>query len=105
MKKYVWIVIIGFLLGIAASGYIFLYLPERQAATNSNFETLKVPLSSSLNAAPSSLSPELQTNLDFVTIADKVGPAVVKIVSERGGKVRGFGFEGQGPVCGFRTEF
>ena len=105
MKKYIWIGIIGFLLGIAASGYIFLYLPERQAATNSNFETLKVPLSSSLNAAPSSLSPELQTNLDFVTIADKVGPAVVKIVSERVDKVRGFGFEDQMPFDDFWQRF
>ena len=105
MKKYVWIGIIGFLLGIAASGYIFLYLPERQAATNSDFETLKVPLSSSLNAAPSSLSPELQTNLDFVTIADKVGPAVVKIVSERVDKVRGFGFEDQMPFDDFWQRF
>jgi Do/DeqQ family serine protease len=105
MKKYIWIGIIGFLLGIAASGYIFLYLPERQAATNSNFETLNVPLSSSLNAAPSSLSPELQTNLDFVTIADKVGPAVVKIVSERVDKVRGFGFEDQMPFDDFWQRF
>ena len=105
MKKYIWIGIIGFLLGIAASGYIFLYLPERQAATNSNFETLSVPLSSSLNAAPSSLSPELQTNLDFVTIADKVGPAVVKIVSERVDKVRGFGFEDQMPFDDFWQRF
>ncbi|OGD35845.1 MAG: hypothetical protein A2V45_11090 [Candidatus Aminicenantes bacterium RBG_19FT_COMBO_58_17] len=84
---------------------MFLYLPERQAATNSNFETLKVPLSSSLNAAPSSLSPELQTNLDFVTIADKVGPAVVKIVSERVDKVRGFGFEDQMPFDDFWQRF
>jgi len=105
MKKYVWIGIVSFLLGIAASGYIFLYLPDRQAAKNSNFATPDVPLSSSLNAAPASLSPEIQTNLDFVTIADKVGPAVVMIVSERVDKVRGFGLEDQMPFDDFWERF
>jgi serine protease Do len=105
MKKYVWIGIVSFLLGIAASGYIFLYLPERQAAKNSNFATPDVPLSSSLNAAPSSLSPEVQTNLDFVAIADKVGPAVVMIVSERVEKVKGFGSEDQMPFDDFWERF
>jgi len=105
MKKYVWIGIVSFLLGIAASGYIFLYLPERQAAKNSNFASPDVPLSSSLNAAPASLSPELQTNLDFVTIADKVGPAVVMIVSERVEKAKGFGFEDQMPFDDFWEKF
>ena len=105
MKKYVWIGIISFLLGIAASGYFFLYLPERQAAKNSNFATPDVPLSSSLNAAPSRLAPEVQTNLDFVAIADKVGPAVVMIVSERVDKMKGFGFEDQMPFDDFWEKF
>jgi serine protease Do len=105
MKKYVWIGIISFLLGIVASGYIFLYLPERRAAKNINFATTDVPLSSSLNAAPSRLSPEVQLNLDFVSIADKVGPAVVMIVSERVEKVKGFGFEDQMPFDDFWERF
>jgi len=105
MKKYVWIGIVSFLLGIAASGYFFLYLPERQAAKNSNFATPDVPLSSSLNAAPSRLAPEVQTNLDFVAIADKVGPAVVMIVSERVDKMKGFGFEDQMPFDDFWEKF
>jgi len=105
MKKYVWIAIVGFLLGIVVSGYVFLYHPERQAAKNSNFASADTSLSTSLNAAPSSLSPEVQTNLDFVAIADKVGPAVVMIVSERVDKVRGFGFEDQMPFDDFWERF
>jgi serine protease Do len=105
MKKFIWIGIVSFLLGIIVSGYVFLYLPERQAAKNSNFAASDPPLSSSLNAAPSSFSPELQTNLDFVAIADKVGPAVVMIVSERVDKVKGYGFEDQMPFDDFWERF
>jgi serine protease Do len=105
MKKYIWIGIISFLLGIIVSGYVFLYLPEKQGVKNVNFATSEPFLSSSLNAAPSSLPPEIQTNLDFVSIADKVGPAVVMIVSERVDKVKGFGFEDQMPFDDFWERF
>jgi serine protease Do len=105
MKKYAWIGIIGFLLGIIVSGYLFLYLPEKQSAKNSNFEPSAPPLSSSLNAAPTSLPPEVQTNLDFVAIADKVGPAVVMIVAERVDKVKGLSFEDQMPFDDFWERF
>jgi serine protease Do len=105
MKKYVWIGIAGFVLGIIASGYIFLYLPDRQAPKNSNFADSRASLSSYLNAAPASSAPEVQTNLDFVTIADKVGPAVVMIMSERVDKVRGFNFEDQMPFDDFWERF
>ena len=105
MKKYVWIGIVGFVLGIIASGYIFLYLPERQAVKNSNFADSGAPQGAYLNAAPSSLAPEAQSNVDFVTIADKVGPAVVQIMAERVDKVRGFGFEDQMPFDDFWERF
>ena len=105
MKKYIWIGIVGFLLGIIASGYIFLYLPDRQAAKNSNFETSESAPSSSLNAAPLPPSADGQTGPDFVTIADKVGPAVVMIMSERVDKVRGFGFDDQMPFDDFWERF
>ena len=105
MKKYIWIGIVGFLLGIIASGYIFLYLPDRQAAKNSNFETSESAPSSSLNAAPLAPSADGQTGPDFVTIADKVGPAVVMIMSERVDKVRGFGFDDQMPFDDFWERF
>ena len=105
MKKIVWIGIIGFLLGIIVSGYVFLYLPEKQAAQPSVFEAGTSPLTSSLNAAPTHPSPELQGSLDFVGIAEKVGPAVVKIVAERIEKVRSFGFDEGMPFDDFWERF
>jgi serine protease Do len=105
MKKYVWIGIVGFLLGIIVSGYVFLYLPEREGLKNSNFETAGASLNTSLHAAPSRYAPEAQANLDFVAIADKVGPAVVMIVSERVDKVKGFGFEDRMPFDDFWEKF
>jgi serine protease Do len=105
MKKIVWIGIIGFLLGIIVSGYVFVYLPEKQAPRTSAFDAETPPLTSSLNAALAHSSPELRADLDFVSIAEKVGPAVVKIVAERMDKVRGFGPEDQMPFDDFWERF
>jgi serine protease Do len=105
MRKFVWIGIIGFLLGIIVTGYVFIYLPERQAAQTSVFDEDTPPLTSSLNASPVRLSPELRGDLDFVGIAEKVGPAVVKIVAERLEKVRAFGFEDEMPFDDFWEKF
>ncbi len=105
MKKFIWIGIIGFLLGIIVSGYVFIYLPERQAAQPSVFDAETPPLSASLNAAPAHLIPELREDLDFVGIAEKVGPAVVKIVAERLERVRTFGFDEGMPFDDFWERF
>jgi len=78
MKKTVLIALISFFLGVFLAGYFFVYLPERNMPD------------SFLNEAPSSpsflyASPVAQErpDLDFVTVADKVGPAVVRITAER----------------------
>jgi serine protease Do len=105
MKKIIWIGIISFLLGIIVSGYVFVYLPEKQAAGVSVLDEPELPLTSSLNAAPASPSPELRADLDFVGIAEKVGPAVVKIVAERLEKVRGFGLDEGMPFDDFWERF
>jgi serine protease Do len=105
MKKTVWVGIIGFALGIIASGYLFLYRPDQRAVKNSNFAASQSPQGAYLNAAPSSPSPEAQSNVDFVSIAEKVGPAVVQIMAERVDKVRGFGFEDQMPFDDFWERF
>ncbi len=105
MKKFIWIGIVSFLLGIIVTGYVFLYLPDKQAARNSALDAEPSPLSSALNAAPMPPSPELSADLDFVGIAEKVGPAVVKIVVERVDKVRGFGPEDQMPFDDFWERF
>lgn len=87
MKKTVLIALISFFLGIFLAGYFFVYLPERNMPD------------SFLNEAPSSpsflyASPVAQEkpDLDFVTVADKVGPAVVRITAEKIERRRVAGF-------------
>jgi serine protease Do len=104
MKKAVWVALAGFTLGLVVAGYIFVYLPERHPASPAAAVSASTPpLSTNLFA---SAAPELRTDLDFVGISEKVGPAVVKIVSEH--KVRGRdseGYEDQFPFDDFWERF
>jgi serine protease Do len=86
MKKPVWIALAGFTLGLVVAGYIFVYLPERHPASPAAaVAPSPQALSADLFAA---VAPEVRTDLDFVGISEKVGPAVVKIVSEHKAKGR-----------------
>jgi serine protease Do len=78
MKKTALVALISFFAGILLAGYIFIYLPER----NMPESFLNEPPSSSsfLHASP---IPQGRLDLDFVRIADMVGPAVVRISTER----------------------
>jgi len=78
MKKFAWISIASFVLGILAAGYFFVFLPEKKAEAGS-FLNSSNPSGSSLFAQSTTVKPEL----DFVKVSEKVGPAVVKIESER----------------------
>ena len=76
MKKTLLIVGISFLAGLLLAGYIFVILPENNVQ-NSNWEDPSSPqVASTLFAAP---SPQERIGLDFATIAEQVGPGVVKI--------------------------
>lgn len=82
MKKTALIALISFVLGILLAGFIFVYLPEKNApenfASEPNFSSSTY--SSSLFASPSNQStPEL----DFVKITDLMGPTVVSVTAER----------------------
>jgi len=72
MKKTALVALISFFLGILLAGYIFVYLPEKNMPK------------SFLNESPSSTSflyaspnPQAKPDLDFVRVADMIGPAVV----------------------------
>ncbi len=78
MKKAVWISLASFALGILAAGYIFVFLPEHKAQS-SLFSRGTAGTGSALFAQTADVKPEL----DFVKIAEKVGPAVVKIETSR----------------------
>jgi serine protease Do len=107
MRKYIWIALISFFLGLLAAGYIFVYLPEKEAPKTSLFDPQPVMPAAALYAAPSSAPPEIRPDLDFVSIAEKVGPAVVKVETEKVEKVSGFGFgfEDQMPFDDFWNRF
>lgn len=87
MKKTALIALVSFFAGILLAGYIFVYLPER----NMPESFLNAPPSSSsfLYASP---NPQRGLDLDFVRIADMIGPAVVRISAERVEKRRVVGF-------------
>ncbi len=103
MKKYAWVALSFFFLGLVVAGYIFVYLPDKNAPQSGIFDKKPsaVP-SSSLFASP---SPEIKENLDFVTISEKVGPAVVKIDAERREKASPFGMDEGGPFEDFWDRF
>ncbi len=76
MKKTLLIAGISFIAGLFLAGLIFVYFPEKSVQTSNWEEPSTTALSSNLYAA-SSL--QAQAGLDFATIAEKVGPAVVRI--------------------------
>ena len=93
MKKYAWIAISSFTLGLLLAGYLFLYLPEKNAAPADVFASGTAP-SANLFASPAL---QEKATLDFVTIAEKIGPAVVRIEAERREPSRSSVFGGESP--------
>ncbi len=105
MKRFVWVALAGFALGLLVAGYVFVYLPERHSpAPAATAVALSAPaISTNLYA---SSPPEVRTDLDFVGISEKVGPAVVKIVSEHKARAQQQqGFEDQFPFDDFWDRF
>lgn len=103
MKKYVWLAGISFFLGILLSGYVFLYLPEKKAAPAGFAENSASPSFSTPLFASSAT--EARPDLDFVKITDKVGPAVVKIESEKIERRRVAGVDEDWPFEDFWNRF
>ncbi len=95
MKKTIWIAATSFVLGLLLAGYLFVYLPDKDVPQPVVFDnTQAAPLSSTLFA---SSPPEQKVGLDFVTIAEKIGPAVVRIEAKRNEPVQSFGFQDDWP--------
>jgi serine protease Do len=93
MKKYVWIAVSSFALGLLLAGYVFLYLPEKSAAPADAFAKAAPPAPAASSNLFASAPPQEKVPLDFVAIAEKLGPAVVQIVAERreAAQAQGFG--------------
>jgi len=80
MKKTLFIALISFFLGILLAGLIFVYLPEKNRPEVLSEKASSLSSSSFLLASP---PPQAKPDLDFVKIADKVGPAVVQIIADK----------------------
>ena len=102
MKKTALIALISFFLGIFLAGIIFVYLPEKNVPEGFLEEPFYPSSPSFLHASP---SPQAKPDLDFVSIADKVGPAVVRIASEKVEKIKTFGFGDEFPFDDFWDKF
>lgn len=103
MKKYVWVALTGFAFGLLLAGYVFVYLPEKHRTAGDVVSKPAAPeLSTNLYA---SSAPEVRADLDFIKISEKVGPAVVKIVSEHKEKARQQGPDDQWPFEDFWDRF
>ena len=101
MKKVVWISLASFLFGVMLAGYVFVYLPEKKAQPQGFFDKSEAPLGSNLYAG----EPQARTDLDFVKVSEKVGPAVFKVECEKVEKQQGgFGFP-EGPSDDFWNRF
>ncbi len=100
MKKYAWIAISSFTLGLLLAGYVFLYLPEKAAAPPDVFATATPPGSATAPNLFASPPPQEKATLDFVTIAEKIGPAVVRIEAERRESAGPQGLGGDWPFGG-----
>jgi len=79
MKKTALIALICFFLGIFLASFVFVYLPEKNAP-DSFLEETPGSSPSFLHASPAL---QMKPDFDFVSIADKVGPAVVRIAAEK----------------------
>lgn len=104
MKKYLWIATIAFLLGLVIAGYIFTdkSAKDRQPAEQIiNHGTTSPVFNSKAFAAQS----ENKLSLDFVSIYEKISPAVVKIESKRKEQIRGFGLDQEWPFEDFFDRF
>ena len=79
MKKMLLVAVFSFFIGLLVAGMLLVYLPERNDTGFAQNEQRSFS-SSQLFASPLQ---EINTRIDFSKIIEKVGPAVVKITSER----------------------
>ncbi|MBN2199029.1 MAG: Do family serine endopeptidase [Candidatus Aminicenantes bacterium] len=102
MKKVVWIALASFFIGLLAAGYVLLLMPEKETPGRASFLDEKKPrFNSDLFASPDTPKPDL----DFTRVAELVGPAVVKIESERVVRQEGFEFDMNSPFEDFWERF
>jgi serine protease Do len=102
MKKIVWIALASFLLGLIAAGYVLVVLPDKGKARQASFlDRQGSSYPANLYASADAVKPDL----DFAKIAEMVGPAVVRIESEKVVKQETSGFQPDWPFEDFWDRF
>ncbi|NQT80026.1 MAG: Do family serine endopeptidase [Candidatus Aminicenantes bacterium] len=102
MKKIALIALISFFLGIFLAGMVFFYFPEKNTSESFLYEPNFSSSPAVLHASP---SPQAKSDLNFVKVADKVGPSVVRITTERVEKRKATGFGDDWPFEDFWDRF
>jgi len=102
MKKIIWIALASFVLGLLAAGYVLVVLPDKSSARQANFlEKKGSGYAGNLFAGPEAVKPDL----DFTKISEMVGPAVVRIESEKVVRQDMSGFDQESPFDDFWNKF
>jgi len=102
MKKIVLVGLACFVLGLLAAGYVLVYSPEKTASQGA---VASQPESASMSSSLYASAPEVRPDLDFTKIAADIGPAVVKIESDRVEKRQPFGMPDDSPFDDFWNRF
>ena len=82
MKKHLWIGVISFVLGLLVAGFIFLS-PEKQVIPETPIIALPSNSGHLIAGEKVPASPENALNQNFVSIVERVGPSVVRILAEQ----------------------
>ncbi len=102
MKKIVWIVLASFLLGLLAAGYVLVVMPDKGKARQANFlDRQGSGYPADLYASADAVKPDL----DFAKIAEMVGPAVLRIETEKVMRQEMSGFDQDMPFDDFWNRF
>jgi len=103
MKKILLIASISFILGLIIAGMIIIHPPEKNTAELfPSQEAFSSSSSPNLFASP---APQARFNLDFASIVENLGPAVVKIKAEKIEKRRISSFFDDSPMDDFWRRF
>jgi len=106
MRKYALIAIVAFGLGILTAGYVLLNKTEDQAGPPAvALSPTEAAEGTALNTSLFASTSQISQSLDFVSISEKVGPSVIRIVATRKQRISPFGMDEGWPFEDFWDRF
>ena len=98
MKRYAWVAVSCFTLGLLVAGLVLVREPAKdQAAPRDVFTVSQAAAPAAAPPLFAQTLPQEKATLDFVTIAERIGPAVVRIEADRREPARSQGFGDEWP--------